>query len=133
MLLTPSDRTMYSLLMHGSRNLTALVIGALMLLPAASARAQAVGTALFASGLTSPTYVTAPAGDFTRLFVTELSGQIEILDATTGAQRAAPFLTILGVDGEGLLAEDSLACFQAQNAVVPVHGVGRGDVDGVYL
>lgn len=100
--MTPSVRAMYSLLMHGSRNLTALVIGALMLLPAASARAQAVGTVLFASGLASPTYVTAPAGDFTRLFVTELSGDIEILDATTGVQRAAPFLTIPGVDGEGL-------------------------------
>lgn len=93
---------MYTLRMYGSRNLAALVIVALMLLPAASARAQAVGTVLFASGLASPTYVTAPAGDFTRLFVTELSGDIEILDATTGAQRAAPFLTIPGVDGEGL-------------------------------
>ena len=100
--LTAFVHAMYSLLMHGSRILTALLIGAFMLLPPASARAQDVGTVLFASGLSSPTYVTAPAGDFTRLFVTELAGEIEILDATTGAQGGVPFLTIPGVDGEGL-------------------------------
>ena len=52
--------------------------------------------------LSLPTYLTAPPGDLARLFVTELLGDIEILDRTTGLAFATPFLTVPGISGEGL-------------------------------
>jgi glucose/arabinose dehydrogenase len=57
-----------------------------------------VGTLRLATGLSSPTYLTAPPEDFDRLFVTELPGDIEILDATTGAIAALPFLSLANVE-----------------------------------
>ena len=56
----------------------------------------------FASGLSSPVYLTAAPGDLSRVFVAENSGQIQILDADTGVRRPAPFLTLPA--GSGLLA-----------------------------
>lgn len=48
-----------------------------------------------ASGLANPLFVTAPPGDLNRLFVVEQkSGAIKILDLTTRAVLATPFLTL---------------------------------------
>jgi len=68
----------------------------------ASATAQAqITSQLFASMLNSPTFLTAPPGDTARVFVTERFGDIEILDANTGAT-IGTFLSIGDTDGEGL-------------------------------
>ncbi len=61
-----------------------------------------------AAGLDSPLFVTSPPGDFDRLFIVEKTGQIRILDLTTGQVRPTPFLDLpdsnLTTDGErGLL------------------------------
>ncbi len=57
--------------------------------------------------LSSPVFLTAPAGDVGRLFVVEQGGLIRILNSLDGTPRAAPFLDIQGlvlVGGEqGLL------------------------------
>lgn len=55
--------------------------------------------------LSAPVFLTAPAGDATRLFVVEQGGTIKILDRTTGAKRGT-FLTLTGItngDEQGLL------------------------------
>src|SRR5207302_9115018 len=59
-----------------------------------------------ASGLTQPLFVTAPPGDFNRIFIVQQNGQIRILNLVTGTLNATSFLTISGlaVGGEqGLL------------------------------
>jgi glucose/arabinose dehydrogenase len=72
-----------------------LVMGSTVLAPSAGAQ---VGTVRFASSLQSPTFLTAPPGDLGRVFVVERAGQVEILDVATGLRRAAPFLSIPGVN-----------------------------------
>jgi len=67
------------------------LLPALLLLCASAASAQ-VGTVRFASGPASPTYLTAPEGDFDRVFVIE-----------RGTQRPAPFRSIPGTGDAGLL------------------------------
>ncbi|MCE9594880.1 MAG: PQQ-dependent sugar dehydrogenase [Planctomycetes bacterium] len=72
-----------------------LVFAALAtILAAAPAVAQKVPltTVRVASGLSKPLYVTAPPGDFARVFIVERGGDIEILKA--GAINAVPFLDI---------------------------------------
>ncbi|MFQ5528340.1 MAG: PQQ-dependent sugar dehydrogenase [Thermoanaerobaculia bacterium] len=65
--------------------------------------AQTIGTTRISSGLSSPTYVVSPRDDFNRIFVTELStGNILIMNLSTGTFNATPFLTVSGVNGEGL-------------------------------
>src|SRR5947199_6527166 len=54
-----------------------------------------------ASGLSSPIFVTAPPGDFNRLFIVQQDGMIRILNLNTGALNAAPFLTISGLQTGG--------------------------------
>ena len=76
-----------------------LVVGLTGLL-ASSAQAQ-ITTELFAAMLDSPTYLTAPPGDMDRVFVTERLGDIEILDADTGAGIG----TFLSLAGTGILGE----------------------------
>jgi Ca2+-binding RTX toxin-like protein/glucose/arabinose dehydrogenase len=60
-----------------------------------------------ASGLSQPLFAAAPPGDTGRLFLVEKTGQIKILDLTTGQIQATPFLDVSGqilTDGErGLL------------------------------
>lgn len=75
---------------------------ALCLLAAATReiRAQAVpglDAVRVASGLTQPVFVTAPPGDYGRLFIVQQNGQIRILNLATGTLNAAPFLTISGL------------------------------------
>lgn len=72
---------------------------------AAEASAQVVGglsTVRVASGLNQPVFVTAPPGDFTRLFIVQKTGQILILNLATlasdpdpkNALNATPFLDL---------------------------------------
>ena len=50
-----------------------------------------------ATGLTQPLFVTAPPGDFGRLFIVQQDGGIRILNLVTGALNPTPFLTLNGV------------------------------------
>jgi glucose/arabinose dehydrogenase len=54
-----------------------------------------------ASGLSSPLFVTAPPGDFNRLFIVQQGGQIEILNLKTGVLNATPFLTVSNLQSGG--------------------------------
>ena len=79
---------------------------ALTLLCVATARSQAVqglDAIRVATGLAAPVFVTAPPGDYNRLFIVELGGTIKILNLQTGA--ITTFLSItVGTNGEqGLL------------------------------
>ncbi|HYR22907.1 MAG TPA: PQQ-dependent sugar dehydrogenase [Chthoniobacterales bacterium] len=59
-----------------------------------------------ASGLSSPLFVTAPPGDFNRLFIVRQGGGVHILNLNTGVVNVTPFLTLsdIVVGGEeGLL------------------------------
>lgn len=74
---------------------------ALCLLFASSLSAQQLTAIRVASGLSSPLFVTAPPGDFNRLFIVQQGGQIRILDLKTGVMNATPFLTISGLQAGG--------------------------------
>src|SRR6266404_6428726 len=50
-----------------------------------------------ASGLSSPLFVTAPPGDFDRLFIAQQGGAIRILNLKTGVLNATPFLTVSNI------------------------------------
>ena len=66
--------------------------------------AQEIGTVRVAHGLAEPVYVAAAPEDYERLFILErLTGRIKILDFSSGLLRAAPFLTVEGLGGQGLL------------------------------
>ena len=54
-----------------------------------------------ASGLSFPVFVTAPPGDFNRVFIVEQAGTIRILNLNTGVLNATPFLTVPGLDTVG--------------------------------
>lgn len=58
-----------------------------------------------ATGLTNPVLVTAPRGDYGRLFMVQLNGQIKVLELATGVVNPTPFISItVGTSGEqGLL------------------------------
>ncbi len=63
-------------------------------------RAQAVpglDAVRVASGLTQPLFVTAPPGDFGRLFIVQQNGQIRILNLATGTLNPTPFLIVTGL------------------------------------
>jgi glucose/arabinose dehydrogenase len=47
-----------------------------------------------ASGLTQPLFVTAPPGDFNRIFIVQQTGQVRILNLATGTMNTTPFLDI---------------------------------------
>ena len=84
-----------------------------------------------AAGLDSPLYVTAPPGDFDRLFIVEKTGAIRILDLNTGSVLAAPFLDLPGAnlttDSErGLLG----LAFHPDYATNGLFYVNFTDVDG---
>jgi glucose/arabinose dehydrogenase len=54
-----------------------------------------------ASGLSSPLFVTAPPGDFNRLFIVQQGGVIRILKLNTGLLNATPFLTVSNLQSGG--------------------------------
>jgi len=60
-----------------------------------------------ASGLSQPLFVTAPPGDYNRLFIVQKTGQVSILNLSGGTLNATPFLDIsarISTDSEqGLL------------------------------
>ena len=49
-----------------------------------------------ASGLTQPVFVGAPPGDTGRLFIVEKSGEIKILDLSSGQVLPTPFIDLSG-------------------------------------
>ena len=55
---------------------------------------QGLAAIRVASGLTQPLFVTAPPGDFNRLFIVRQTGQVHILNLKTGTLNATPFLDI---------------------------------------
>ncbi|MDH3517830.1 MAG: PQQ-dependent sugar dehydrogenase, partial [Acidimicrobiia bacterium] len=63
-----------------------------------SVQGLALGLQTVATGLASPIFVDAPAGD-SRLFIVERSGRIKIL--ANGSMAAQPFLDISGLVGSG--------------------------------
>lgn len=79
-------------------------LGALLLLTARQAAHAAItGLQRVATGLSNPMFVTHAPGDRSRLFIGQRNGTIRILNLTTGALEATPFLSIPSVDqaGEG--------------------------------
>src|SRR5436309_1411329 len=54
-----------------------------------------------ATGLSSPLFVTAPPGDFNRVFIVEQGGTIRILNLKTGTLNATPFLTVSNLQSGG--------------------------------
>lgn len=69
----------------------------LVALPVARLSAQTISglaAVRVASGLTQPLFVTAPPGDFSRIFIVRQTGQVSILNLSTGALNAMPFLDI---------------------------------------
>jgi glucose/arabinose dehydrogenase len=84
-----------------------LALTSLLLLPLV-ASAQDYQVTRVASGLSRIVYVTAPPGDMDRLFIVEQhTGQIKILDRTTGTVLNDPFLTVPGISTgseQGLLS-----------------------------
>src|SRR5262249_3450030 len=70
-------------------------------LVASSLTAQQLDAIRVASGLSSPLFVTAPPGDFNRLFIVQQGGQIRILNLTTGVMNATPFLTVSNLQSGG--------------------------------
>ncbi len=84
---------------------TTLSLSAILLLPLAlssSAAAQTLGTVRVASGLSSPLYAGAPAGDFDRLFIVEQStARIKILNLSSGSINGTPFLDIGSIASSG--------------------------------
>src|SRR5947209_5657943 len=70
---------------------------ALMLFPIARATGQAVpplDAVRVATALSQPVFVTAPPGDYNRLFIVRQRGRVEILNLQTGNVNATPFLDI---------------------------------------
>jgi glucose/arabinose dehydrogenase len=85
-------------------DLIAGVFGVLLFFSASAASGQAVqglDAITVVSGLTNPVFVTAPPGDFGRLFIIEQNvsnvGQIRILNLQTGLLNSKPFLTVSGI------------------------------------
>src|SRR5262245_41725964 len=86
--------------MRATRTLGLLTAISILSVPY-DASAAISGLQRVASGLSAPIYITAAPGDPSRLFIVERGGAIKILNLTTGAVQATPFLTIPNVDQEG--------------------------------
>jgi glucose/arabinose dehydrogenase len=63
-------------------------------LAASEVGAEPLTTVRVASGLSRPTFVTHAPGDFTRVFITEQTGRIRILDLQSGTVLPNPFLDL---------------------------------------
>ncbi len=88
-----------------------------------------------ATGLSQPLFVTAPPGDYNRIFIVQKTGQVAILNLSTGVLNATPFLDISAristVSEQGLLglAFDPLYSTNGKfyiNFVVPGGSFGNG-------
>src|SRR5215510_3562604 len=73
----------------------------------AQSQASAIIATRVATGFNQPLFAGAPPGDTSRLFIVEKTGDIKILDLTSGRVVATPFLDVssqISTDGErGLL------------------------------
>ena len=58
---------------------------------------QSLHAILVASGLSAPLFVTAPPGDFNRVFIVQQNGVIRILKLNTGLLNSTPFLTVSNI------------------------------------
>lgn len=76
-------------------------LSAICLLFPISLFAQQLDAIRVASGLSSPLFVTAPPGDFNRLFIVEQGGRIRILNLKTGVLNTTPFLTVSNLQSGG--------------------------------
>lgn len=86
----------------------ALLVCLLLGLGAARAEAQAptgLAAVRVASGLSAPVFVTAPPGDYNRLFIVQLNGQVKILNLATGTVNSTAFvsITVATATEQGLL------------------------------
>lgn len=63
--------------------------------------ARAIDAVQVGSGFSNPIFVTAPAGDASRLFVVQQGGAIRILNLASGTVNATPFLTVTGISTGG--------------------------------
>lgn len=90
----------------GSNRIVACVLISLFMGSSATEASQ-ITSRRVASGLSRPVYVTAPKGDFGRVFIVEQhSGKIKILNLDTGLINSEPFLDIDGLatgNEQGLL------------------------------
>lgn len=112
---------------------TGLIAALLVSFPVAAA---VTGLERVATGLSSPMYVTHAPGDFTRLFICEKGGVIQILNLATELINPVPFLTISDTDagGDGGLQSMAFHPDYATNGRFYVHvTVDNGGViiDGV--
>lgn len=91
--------------MNGTRKFRWIRFGLVFWIVAASnLHAQAVqglDAIRVASGLSSPLFVTAPPGDFNRVFIVEQGGRIRILNLQTGVMNPTPFLTVSNLQAGG--------------------------------
>ncbi len=104
-----------------SSPLAVLVLFSVLLCGSVGPATAQVGTVRFAAGLDSPVYLTAAPDDFTRVFVLENFGDVEILDVETGAPRATPFLTLANVGGNNRLVGLAFHPGYAENGYVYVY------------
>ena len=68
----------------------------------AASDAQAQGSFRIATGLSNPTFLTVAPGDAERLFITQITGEVLILDITTRSVNAVPFVDVSDASQEGL-------------------------------
>jgi glucose/arabinose dehydrogenase len=90
----------------GMRSRKIISLGFVLLIFAAPSRAQAqavpgLDAIRVASGLSSPLFVTAPPGDFNRLFIVQQGGVIRILNLNSGLLNPTPFLTVSNLQSGG--------------------------------
>ena len=72
---------------------------------ATPSHAQTLATQVIATGLTRPTYVTSPRGDFGRLFVVEQrsgsTGRIKVINLANNTVNSTIYLSITGLSTGG--------------------------------
>ena len=78
-----------------------LAATALILLPLTANAVTPLKTIRVADALTQPVFVTHVPGDFSRVFIVELTGRIKILDLQTTTVLATPYLNISGIISTG--------------------------------
>lgn len=86
-------------------------IGGLLILlfvspPPLDAGGTPLSTRRIASGVSRPVLVTAPAGDFERLFIVQQQGTIRVYDMTNAQLISTPFLDINSIVGGGTSGAD---------------------------
>ena len=78
-----------------------LAAATLILVPLTANAVTPLKTIRVAPGLTQPVFVTHVPGDFSRVFIVELGGQIKILDLSTSTVLGTAYLNLSGVISTG--------------------------------